>query len=88
MEPSGAATGARRDGNWGPAGLQPADEINIPKLSHLQKEFIKQVFVNFISICNTDKNEYTPKLKGTNKCNLRFADFGVSTSSFSVIITI
>ena len=28
-----------------------------------------EVFNNFISICNTDRNEYTPKLKGTKKCN-------------------
>ncbi len=38
------------------------------------------MFVNFVRICNTGKNEYTLKLKGTKKCNLRFADFGVNTS--------
>ena len=46
LEPSGAATGAQQDGNWGPAGLQPADEINIPKLFHLQQEFIKRFICN------------------------------------------
>lgn len=46
-----------------------------------------EVFEDFISICNTDGNRYTPKLKGTKKCNLTFADFGVKTSSFSIIKT-
>ncbi|MBO5629070.1 MAG: hypothetical protein J5965_08370 [Aeriscardovia sp.] len=32
-------------------------------------DFHEVVFNNFISICNTDRNEYTPKLKGTKKCN-------------------
>ena len=44
-----------------------------------------EVFNNFISICNTDQNKYTLKLKGTKKCNLQFAVFGAKTSSFSII---
>jgi|GEM_PF-5144422 len=44
-----------------------------------------EVFDNFISICNTNQNEYTPKLKGTKMCNLQFAVFGAKASSFSII---
>ena len=46
-----------------------------------------EVFWNFVSICNTDRNKYTPKLKGTKKCNLRFADSGIRLSSFYIIKT-
>ena len=44
-----------------------------------------EVFENFISICNTGRNEYALKLKGTKKCNLQFAVFGAKASSFSII---
>lgn len=47
-----------------------------------------ELFWIFISICNTDRNKYTPKLKGTKKCNCRFVDFGANASSFSIITTI
>ena len=47
-----------------------------------------EVFWIFISICNIDRNKYTPKLKGTKKCNCRFVDFGANASSFSIIKTI
>ena len=47
-----------------------------------------EVFENFISICNTGRNEYALKLKGTKKCNCRFVDFGANASSFSIIKTI
>ena len=46
-----------------------------------------EVFWNFVSICNTDRNKYIPKLKGTKKCNLRFADSGIRLSSFYIIKT-
>ena len=45
----------------------------------------QKVFENFISICNTGRNEYALKLKGTKKCNLQFAVFGAKASSFSII---
>ncbi len=44
-------------------------------------------FWNFVSICNTDRNKYTTKLKGTKKCNLRFADSRIRLSSFYIIKT-
>ena len=47
-----------------------------------------EVFDNFISICNTNQNEYTLKLKGTKMYNLQFAVFGAKASSFYAIITI
>ena len=47
-----------------------------------------EVFWIFISVCNIYRNEYTPKLKGTKKCNWRFVDFGANASSFSIIKTI
>ena len=44
-----------------------------------------EVFENFISICNTGRNDYALKLKGTKKCNLQFAVSGAKASSFSII---
>ena len=49
------------------------------------EEFHVEVFENFISICNTGRNDYALKLKGTKKCNLQFAVSGAKASSFSII---
>lgn len=59
------------------------DEIAIDLVKNSWK-----VFWIFISVCNIYRNEYTPKLKGTKKCNWRFVDFGANASSFSIIKTI
>lgn len=45
----------------------------------------EEVFENFISICNTGRDEYAMKLKGSKKCNLQFAVFGAKASCFSII---
>lgn len=55
---------------------------------HLGYKIHVEVFWIFISVCNIYRNEYTPKLKGTKKCNWRFVDFGANASSFSIIKTI
>ena len=46
-----------------------------------------EVFYTFVSTCNTERKRYGPKLKGTKKCNLRFADSCIRLSSFYIIKT-
>lgn len=84
-----AVKGISETGSTATDGYVYLESINLSKSDPTATlQFHVKVFWIFISVCNIYRNEYTPKLKGTKKCNWRFVDFGANASSFSIIKTI
>ena len=80
------ATGKRSNGaSIAPQGLLLCSQR--PTSLSLNQPF-PFTFPRISLVCNTARKRYDLKLKGTKKCNLRFAVFDANTSSFYVNITI